>query len=127
MLRSYALQASVESFQRALALKETDDFLSASEAKELSATQLQLLQVCKNIHIATVSDFLSHEAVLGNTVAPVAGTYVLYIYIYIHISICTYIYIYIYIYIRTFMYTYIYIYMYINTQIYIFIDVYIYM
>ena len=46
---SYALQESIESFQRALALNETEDFLSASEAALLSATQLRLLQVSSKL------------------------------------------------------------------------------
>ena len=37
---AYALQASVESFQRALALNETQDFLSEADAKKLSSAQV---------------------------------------------------------------------------------------
>ena len=40
---AYALQASVESFQRALALNETQDFLSASDALKLSSAQVSLV------------------------------------------------------------------------------------
>ena len=40
---SYALQESVASFQRVLALEETEDFLSEDEARALSAAQLRLL------------------------------------------------------------------------------------
>ena len=37
---AYALQASVESFQRALALNDTQDFLSEADAKTLASKQV---------------------------------------------------------------------------------------
>jgi hypothetical protein len=56
---SYALQESVANFQRALALNETEDFLSEAEARELSAAQLLLLQACNLTDVRTV--FISHD------------------------------------------------------------------
>lgn len=42
---AYALQASVEGFQRALALNDTQDFLSAADAKTLASKQVSRPQL----------------------------------------------------------------------------------
>ncbi len=46
---AYALQASVESFQRALALNEAQDFLCEADAKKLAALQVVLRSLSRRL------------------------------------------------------------------------------
>lgn len=59
---SYALQESVASFQRTLALEETEDFLSEEEARALSAAQLRLLHAANLSDVSTV--VIMHDGVV---------------------------------------------------------------
>jgi hypothetical protein len=55
---AYALQASVESFQRALALNDNQDFLSEADAKTLASKQVSASPaVAPRFHTAQPSTF----------------------------------------------------------------------